>query len=100
MGRQQISMWQQNVYCQNERSLLALYNRYEDPFNPTFMLQEYIPGGDDSIWMFNGYFNNKSECLFSITGRKSPNTSLQGDDLSGVCLRNDVVAETTKDFMR
>ncbi len=25
------------------------------------MLQEYIPGGDDTIWMFNGYFNQRSD---------------------------------------
>jgi len=81
--------------------LLDLYDRYEDPSNPNFMLQEYIPGGDDSIWMFNGYFNEKSECLFAITGKKirqaPPYTGLTS---LGICLRNDTIVETTKHFMK
>lgn len=39
-----------------------------DPDN--LMLQEYIPGGADSVWMLDGYFNADSECLFAVTGRK------------------------------
>jgi len=36
------------------RELLEYYDRTEDPANPNIMLQEYIPGGDDTVWMFNG----------------------------------------------
>lgn len=84
-----------------KRELLDLYDRYENPSNPNFMLQEYIPGGDDSVWMFNGYFNERSECLFAITGRKirqaPPYTGLTS---LGICLKNDAVVETTKHFMK
>ena len=38
----------------------------EDPDQTNLMLQEYIPGGDDSVWMFNGYSDANSECLFDI----------------------------------
>jgi D-aspartate ligase len=80
--------------------LLDLYDRYEDASNPNFMLQEYIPGGDDSIWMFNGYFNERSECLFAITGKKirqaPPHVGLTS---LGICLRNDAIDEMTKRFM-
>src|SRR2546425_3495393 len=55
------------------RSTLFPYTtlfRSEDLEHPNLMLQEYIPGGEDSVWMFNGYFNEHSECLFGITGKK------------------------------
>ena len=81
--------------------LLDLYDRYEDSSNPNFMLQEYIPGGDDSIWMFNGYFDERSECLFAITGKKirqaPPHTGLTS---LGICLRNETIEEITKSFMK
>jgi D-aspartate ligase len=86
--------------AKNKSELLSLYNRFEDPLNRNFMLQEYIPGGEDSIWMFNGYFNKKSECLFSVTGRKMRQTPpYTGMTSLGICLRNDVVDETSTRFM-
>ncbi len=84
-----------------KEELLDLYDRYEDPSNPNFMLQEYIPGGDDSIWMFNGYFDERSECLFAITGRKIREAPPYiGLTSLGICLRNDTIDEMTKRFMR
>jgi predicted ATP-grasp superfamily ATP-dependent carboligase len=85
----------------SKKELLDLYDRYEDDATPNFMLQEYIPGGDDSIWMFNGYFDERSECLFAITGKKirqaPPHNGLTS---LGICLRNDTVYETTRRFMK
>ena len=34
------------------------------------LLQEYIPGGSATSWMFNGYFDAQSRCLFGLTGYK------------------------------
>jgi predicted ATP-grasp superfamily ATP-dependent carboligase/ubiquinone/menaquinone biosynthesis C-methylase UbiE len=82
------------------RQLQEMYQAMETPERPNLMLQEYIPGGDDSIWMFNGYFNAKSECLLGFTGRKLRQTPIHtGMTSLGVCLRNEVVESTTKDFM-
>jgi len=65
------------------------------------MLQEYIPGGDDSIWMFNGYFNEKSDCLFSMTGKKIRQSPIhKGVTSLGVCLHNLEVDRLTKHFMK
>jgi D-aspartate ligase len=83
------------------RQLREMYIALEDPQEPNLMLQEYIPGGDDSIWMFNGYFNAKSECLAAFTGRKLRQTPVHtGMTSLGICLQNDVVETTTKSFMR
>jgi D-aspartate ligase len=94
------SGWRMSL-TRTKEELLDLYDRYNDPLDPTFMLQEYIPGGEDSIWMFNGYFDKKSECLFGITGKKIRQAPpYTGATSLGICLRNDTVDETTKRFMK
>ncbi len=81
--------------------LLNLYNMHEDFSDPCFMLQEYIPGGDDSIWMFNGYFNHNSDCLFSMTGRKIRQSPIhKGVTSLGVCTHNKEIEKMTKLFMQ
>jgi D-aspartate ligase len=64
---------------------------------PNAVLQEYIPGDARSIWMFNGYFDEGSDCLFHATGQKirqaPPHT---GATTLGVCRANAEVATTTK----
>jgi D-aspartate ligase len=84
-----------------KEELLDQYDRYNDPSDPTFILQEYIPGGEDSTWMYNGYFDGNSECLFGITGKKIRQAPpYKGACSLGICLKNDVVDETTKRFMK
>jgi predicted ATP-grasp superfamily ATP-dependent carboligase len=41
-----------------------------DPAAPNLILQEYVPGGARDVWMFNGYFDDRSRMRFGITGRK------------------------------
>jgi D-aspartate ligase len=87
--------------AKTKAELLKFYRKYEDSSNPNFMLQEYIPGGDDSIWMFNGYFNENSDCLFAMTGRKIRQSPIHtGVTSLGICLKNPVVDETTRKFMK
>ena len=81
------------------RSIAELMDHYDsmgDCRNPDLMLQEYIPGRDKSVWMFNGYFDDRSECLFGITGRKIHQTPVYtGMTALGVCLPNTIVYEQT-----
>jgi len=42
------------------------------------MLQEYIPGSSETSWMFNGYFDGESRCLFGATGYKIRQYPLSG----------------------
>jgi predicted ATP-grasp superfamily ATP-dependent carboligase len=53
------------------RALLA-----EQPEN--LLLQEYIPGGSATSWMFNGYFDGEGRCLFGATGYKIRQYPLSG----------------------
>jgi D-aspartate ligase len=74
--------------------LLTCYDLMEDPAQPNLMLQEYIPGTAESIWMFNGYFGHDSRCLLAFTGQKirqSPRGT--GSATLGVCRHNNEVID-------
>src|SRR5260370_11870841 len=89
------------VIVRNPEELLRKHDEIEDPANPTLMLQEYIPGGDDSVWMFNGYFNEQSEGLLGFAGRKlRQHPVYKGSTSLGICLRNDAVESTTKQLIK
>lgn len=80
-----------------KEELLGLYDKFETPSDPNYMLQEYIPGNEESIWMYNGYFNAKSESLFGVTGKKIRQSPVYtGSTSLGICLKNKIVEETTK----
>lgn len=80
---------------------LETYDRAEDPGHPNLMIQEYIPGGDDTIWMFNGYFDAASECLVGFTGKKIRQCPIHtGCTSLGICLPNAAVEQTTRRFMK
>jgi predicted ATP-grasp superfamily ATP-dependent carboligase len=89
------------VIARDRSEILALYQSLDESECTNVMLQEYIPGGDDSIWMFNGYFDSDSNCRFGITGRKlrqyPPYT---GQTSLGICQRNDFVYNTTVRWMK
>src|SRR4029453_5512166 len=44
------------VIARSKDELIGQYHAMEDGSNPSLMIQEYIPGGDHSVWMLNGYF--------------------------------------------
>jgi D-aspartate ligase len=82
-----------------EPELLEIYDRNAGVGR--IILQEYIPGGDDAIWMFNGYFNDQSECLFRATGRKLRQfPAHRGRTCLGVCAANEAVQTQTIELMR
>jgi len=85
----------------NQKELLERYDQVEDPAHPNLMLQEYIPGGDDTVWMFNGYFDERSDCLLGFTGKKIRQCPVYtGCTSLGICLQNDAVDGTTRKFMK
>ncbi len=88
-----------NYLVKTKKQLFNLYDEYENFSNPNLFLQEYIPGNDESSWMFNGYFNEQSECLFGMTGRKIRQSPPVGVTSFGVCERNDTLLEISKRFI-
>jgi predicted ATP-grasp superfamily ATP-dependent carboligase len=89
------------VIVRGKQELLENYEIMEQTDHPNLMFQEYIPGGEDANWMFNGYFNEDSECLFGLTGKKiRQNRPYAGVTSLGVCMANATVAEITRKFMK
>jgi D-aspartate ligase len=77
--------------------LLDAWERMEDPARPDLMLQEYIPGGEDAQWMFNGYFDERSRCRFGVVGRKLRQTPpYTGMTSLGVIEPNDEIDRVTR----
>ena len=75
-----------------EQELLNIFNQNLMTGAPGLILQEYIAGGDDTVWMFNGYFNDQSQCLFGATGRKLRQfPAHRGSTSLGICEKNETV---------
>lgn len=82
-------------------TLLKLYDEWETPESRNLMLQEYIPGSSEMIWMLNGYFDDHSECLFAATGQKIRQyPAYKGVTSLGICVTNDAVIRLTQNFMK
>jgi len=83
------------------KELFNIYDLNTQTSAPRLVVQEYIPGGDDAVWMFNGYFNDRSECLFGATARKLRQfPPHRGSTSLGICERNEVVEAQTKQLMK
>jgi predicted ATP-grasp superfamily ATP-dependent carboligase len=64
--------------------------------DPNVMFQEYIPGRDEDVWMFNGYFDRAGRCLVAFTGQKlRQHPARMGIATFGISRHNDKVVETT-----
>jgi D-aspartate ligase len=82
----------------SRQELLPRYRAIDDPGN--ILCQEYIPGGDQDVWVFNGYFDGQSRCLAAFTGRKiRQHPAHMGLIALGVCERNDEVRTQTEQFL-
>jgi D-aspartate ligase len=85
----------------SEDELLDAYRLMRSTECSNVMLQEYIPGTAESVWMLNGYFNAQSDCLLAFTGQKlRQSPPYTGVTTLGVCRPNPAVEETTKRFMK
>jgi predicted ATP-grasp superfamily ATP-dependent carboligase len=85
----------------DEETLLRRYEEMETPDEPSLMLQEYLGGGSETVWMFNGYFDDDSTCLFGATGhmvRQYP--PYTGRTSLGVVAANETVARQAIAFMQ
>ena len=89
------------LIVESKDELFTNYKWLEDPDSPNLMIQEYIPGGDDQVYIFNGYFDKNSECLAAFTGFKIRQFPVhRGAASLGECSWIEEVSELTKDFMR
>jgi D-aspartate ligase len=90
------------VICQTPDDVLERFAAsHRDDGEPNLLLQEYIPGGPESVWMFNGYFDAGSARRFGATGRKlRQHPPYTGYTTLGVTTGNETVERMTTDLMR
>jgi D-aspartate ligase len=69
-----------------------------EPLN--LVLQEYIPGDIDSVWMCNGYFGADPDRDVTFTGKKLRQLSAAGIATLAICVPNETVAAQTRRLMR
>jgi len=68
---------------------------------PNCIVQEYIPGGPETVWMVNAYYDATSTALFAASGRKVRQyPAYTGATSFGVCERNVEVIEHTERLVR
>jgi D-aspartate ligase len=80
--------------------LLAHYDSNDEVANRNLMLQEFVPGGNDQTYTFNGYFNREGRCALAFTGRKLRNFPGEfGQGSLAECLDVETVRTTTVRFM-
>lgn len=89
------------VIVETPDELIKEYTLLEDSDQPNLMLQEYIPGDDAQVWIFNGYFDSESECLNPFTGHKIRQYPVHvGCASLGICKWNKEVSDITIKFMK
>jgi D-aspartate ligase len=89
------------VIAENRDELLPAYRSMQSPQAHNVMLQEYVPGTPESVWMFNGYFDDNSDCKIGITGKKiRQSPPYTGVTTLGACEPNPAVEETTVRLMK
>jgi D-aspartate ligase len=64
-----------------------------------FVLQEYIPGDAEAVWMCNGYFGPEPSRTVIFTGKKLRQVSSTGIASLAICLPNETVEAQTRSFM-
>jgi D-aspartate ligase len=89
-----------NRIINSRRELVEEFDR-ETTYGPlNFVLQEYIPGDVDNVWMCNGYFSANPEHDVTFTGIKLRQVSATGVASLGMCVPNETVATQTRRFMK
>jgi len=89
------------IIVRNRQEFLNSPKRISVPDVRNLMVQDYVPDEVGDIWMFNGYFNAQSQCLFGLAGRKiRQNPPEAGITSLGACLPNELVVDTSERFMR
>lgn len=85
----------------DREELLDGFQRMRSPHVHNVMIQLYIPGTPESVWMFNGYFDSQSECKLGFTGKKMRQSPpFTGITTLGECVANPTVKQTTIRFMK
>ena len=85
------------VIARSAAEVRDMWTRHVVDGEPNCILQDYIPGGADTVWMINGYVDSTSRLRFVATGRKLRQwPAYTGATSLGICERNDLVVALTQ----
>jgi len=88
------------VVCRTTEEVRAVWRSLTDAERANLMLQEFIPGNDEMVWLFNGYFDRHARALAAFTGRKLRQYPPEAGVASlAVCARNHSLADLTIRFL-
>ncbi len=89
------------VFVRTREEALVVYEQIRDGIIGNLLVQDWIPMGAGTDWMFNGYFDRQSECIASFTGRKLRQYPPHiGVTSFGVCERNEVLEDIAIGFLK
>ncbi|MGC8659053.1 MAG: hypothetical protein ACP5U1_08265 [Desulfomonilaceae bacterium] len=92
---------QRMVIVHNFEELVSQCDVYQQEECPHVLLQEYISGEGTQDWIFNGYFDEHSNCLISFTGKKVRQAPVRTGYASlGECRRNQAIESISRKFLR
>lgn len=84
----------------SRRALMEQVARETAYGSPNYVLQEYIPGDAEAVWMCNGYFGPNRERDVVFPGKKLRQVSSTGIASLAICLPNETVEAQTRSFMQ
>jgi predicted ATP-grasp superfamily ATP-dependent carboligase len=89
-----------NKIIDSRRKLMEAVDREMTRGPLNFVLQEYVPGAAESVWMCNGYFGPDPTRTVVLTGKKLRQMSSTGIASLAICLPNETVATQTRSLMQ
>lgn len=89
----------ESMIAQHRSELIDKFERERELGPPNLVLQEFIPGGIEDVWMCNAYFDTDGRCRAVFTGRKLRQLSSTGIATLAICERSETVANQTTRFL-
>lgn len=87
--------------ARDDDRLTRLWRTHLIDGRPNCIVQEYIPGGPDTVWMVNAYYDATSTPLFAASGRKvRQHPAYTGATSLGRCEHNQTVIDLTERLVR
>lgn len=81
-----------SLIAQDRAAVLEKFRSDAELGPPNMILQEFVPGNIDDVWMCNAYFDRDGRCRVAYTGRKLRQLSSTGIATLAVCEQNETVA--------
>lgn len=90
----------EKAVLRDAEELIEKFHREAALGPPNMVVQEYIPGDAESVWMCNAYFDRESRCKAIFSGKKLRQVSATGIASLAVVATNETVESQTKSLLQ